>query len=395
MSGPDRGGAPMIYLDNAATSWPKPESVYETLGSFLRTAGANPGRAGHRMAVEAAETISRTRRSIALLLNANEPEQIVFTANATDSLNLAIHGLLRSGEHAITSSMEHNSVIRPLRAHERHDGELTIVSANELGVIDPVAVEDAMRPNTRLIAVTHASNVTGAVLPIAELAEIARRHGTLLLVDAAQTIGARTIDVQALGVDLLAFPGHKGLLGPTGTGGLYIGPRVDLERFEPLRSGGTGIHSEDDDQPMTLPWRYEAGTVNTVGIAALGAGVSYVLERGVEAIGEHEEALMDRLKAGLRATSGVRLFETEPGVLPAAVVSFTIEGWRPADAGAVLDTSFDIACRVGLHCAPLAIATIGAGERGTIRFSPGPFTTQEDIERALEAVAELAASPME
>ena len=384
----------MIYLDNAATSWPKPESVYETLNTFLRTAGANPGRAGHRMAVEAADVIGRTRQSLARLMNAESAERVVFASNATDALNLAIRGLLRPGDHAITTSMEHNSVIRPLRQHERDGGELTIVRANPLGSVDPGAIESAIRPDTKLIVVTHASNVTGAVMPIAEIAQVAREYDLLLLVDAAQTIGARDIDVQALEVDLLAFPGHKGLLGPTGTGGLYIGPRVDLERFEPMRSGGTGIHSEDDAQPLALPWRYEAGTVNTVGIAALGAGVAYVLERGAGEIEAYEASLMERLKSGLRSTAGVRLFETEPNVAPAAVTSFEIQGWTPGDAGAVLDSSFDIACRVGLHCAPPAIETIGASERGTIRFSPGPFTTSDEIDQALAAVAELAESPM-
>jgi cysteine desulfurase family protein len=384
----------VIYLDNAATSWPKPETVYETLGGFLRVAGANPGRAGHRMAVEAANTVSSTRNAIHTLVNAESAERVIFTANATDSLNLAIRGLLRPGDHAITSSMEHNSVIRPLRDHERSGGALTVVWADECGAIEPARIEEAVRADTRLIAITHASNVTGAVMPIADIADIARRHNVLLLVDGAQTVGARAIDVQNAGVDLLAFPGHKGLLGPTGTGGLYIGPRVDLERFIPLRSGGTGVHSEDDAQPLELPWRYEAGTANTVGIAALGAGVTYVSEQGVDALFHHERDLMIRMNEGLRSINGVHLFETSPSVPAAAVCSFTIDGWEPGDAGAVLDSSFEIACRVGLHCAPLAIETIKAGPRGTIRFSPGPFTTSEEIDQAIEAVAELAESPL-
>lgn len=384
----------MIYLDNAATSWPKPEPVYEALGNFLRTAGANPGRAGHRMAVAAAESIARTRRQIATLINAELPDRVVFTHNATDSLNLAIHGLLGPGDHAITTSMEHNSVIRPLRALERQGMSLTVVAADHFGVVDPAAVEAALRPETRLIAMTHASNVTGAVMPIADIAEIARRHNVLLLVDAAQTVGAREIDVQSLGVDLLAFPGHKGLLGPTGTGGLYIGSRVDIEQFQPLRSGGTGVQSEDTEQPLALPYRYEAGTVNTPGIAALGEGVSFVLNRSVAQIAADEEARMTQLRDGLRAIEGVRLFEISPRAEQAAVLSFVIDGWTPADAGAVLDQTFDIACRVGLHCAPLTIETIGAMPRGTIRLSPGPFTTEDDIDGAISAVGELAASPL-
>jgi cysteine desulfurase family protein len=384
----------MIYLDNAATSWPKPERVYEVLGDFLRTAGANPGRASHRMAVAAAETVAQTRRLIADLINAEAPERVVFTHNATDSLNLAINGLLRPGDHAITTTMEHNSVMRPLRALEREGVGLTVIQADPHGFVDPSAVEAAIQPETRLIAMTHASNVTGAVMAIADIAGIARRHDVLLLVDAAQTIGARAIDVQRLGVDLLAFPGHKGLLGPTGTGGLYIGPRVDIEQFQPLRSGGTGVQSEDTEQPLVLPYRYEAGTVNTAGIAALGEGVAFVLDRGVEQIASEEEARMEQLRDGLRAIEGVRLFEVSPRAEQAAVLSLIIEGWTPADAGAVLDQSFDIACRVGLHCAPLTIETIGAMPRGTIRLSPGPFTTEDDIDGAISAVSELAASPL-
>jgi selenocysteine lyase/cysteine desulfurase len=290
--------------------------------------------------------------------------------------------------------MEHNSVLRPLRDHERDGGTLTVVRANERGWIDPTAIAAAIRPETALIALTHASNVTGAEMPIARIAEIARSHGILLLVDGAQTAGARRIDVQDLGADLFAFPGHKGLLGPTGTGGLYIGPRVDLGRLSPLRSGGTGIYSEDDEQPLDLPWRYEAGTLNTVGIAGLGRGVAWVLEHGPDLIDQREHALMKRLLNGLRDIAGVTVFETEPDTKPAAVCSFVIEGWTPADVGGVLDASFGIACRVGLHCAPMAIETIGAGPRGTIRFSPGPFTTKDEIDAAVSAVGELAASPL-
>lgn len=384
----------MIYLDNAATSWPKPESVYESLGSFLRQAGANPGRSGHQMAVAAAGAVAATREKIARLINAEEPERVVFTSNATDSLNLAINGLLKPGDHAITSTMEHNSIARPLKALATHGVETTHVRARADGYIDPGAIAAAIRPNTKLVALTHASNVTGALTPAAEIAEIARNSGALFLLDGAQTVGAVPIDVQQLGVDLIGFPGHKGLLGPTGTGALYIGPRVDLAEFTPLRSGGTGIFSEDDEQPLVLPYRYEAGTVNTSGIAALGEGVSYVLERGVDEIWAHESVITAQLVEGLRGIPGVTVFPVPQETGRAAVVSFVIDGWTPADAGAVFDQSFGIACRVGLHCAPMTIETIGALPRGTIRFSPGPFTTSNEIVEAVAAVQELAASPL-
>ena len=384
----------MIYLDNAATSWPKPEAVYEALGGFLRTSGANPGRSGHRMAVAAADTIARARQGVARLIGVVDPAQIVFTLNCTDSLNLALRGLLRPGDRVLTSSMEHNSVARPLHALARAGVDVVTLQADRNGWLDPEQVAAAAREGVTMIAVTHASNVNGALLPVANYAEIARSHDALLLVDAAQTVGAMPIDVEALGIDLLAFPGHKGLLGPTGTGALAIGPRVDLARFEPLRSGGTGIFSEEVDQPLALPWRFEAGTANTVGIAGLLAGVTAVEELSVAAIRSHETVQTARLVDGLRAIGGCTVFPVRDEATRAAVVSFVLDGWTPVDAGAVLDEAFGIACRVGLHCAPTACATIGAMPGGSIRFSPGPFTTDDQIEAAIEAVAELAAFPL-
>ncbi len=381
----------MIYLDNAATSWPKPDSVYETLGSFLRDSGANPGRSSHRMAIAAASAISETRAAIARLLGIDAPERIVFAANATDSLNLAILGLLKPGDRVITTSMEHNSIRRPLRALQDDGVEVVTVRASTSGIVDPAGVE-SVAAGAKLFAVTHASNVNGAMQPIPDLAEIAHRAGALLLVDGAQTLGAMPVEPEKLGIDLLAFPGHKALFGPPGTGGLYIGPRVDLESFKPLRSGGTGISSEDDRQPLSLPFRYEAGTANTLGIAGLGAGARFVEEIGLESIESRHRSLTDRLVDGLSRIDGVRVFDA--GSSRAAVVSFTIEGWTPAEAGSVLDQSFDIACRTGLHCAPDACATIGAGANGTIRFSPGWFTTGDEIDSAVSAVAELASSPL-
>jgi len=346
------------------------------------------------MAVAAASAIAACRSGIADLINAKTSDRVIFTASTTDSLNLAILGLLKSGDHAITTSMEHNSVTRPLRLLERNGVDLTIVDAEFDGWVDPKRIEEAIRSNTKLIAATHAANSTGAIMPIAEFAEVAQKHNVLLLVDGAQTLGAIPVDVQSLGVDLYAFPGHKGLLGPPGTGGLYIGPNVDLEEFTPLRSGGTGVHSEDDEQPLVLPFRFEAGTVNTAGIAALAKGVEYVAERTIADIAAQEYRLMGQLLDNLAAIDGVHIFPAPEQTGRAAVVSFVINGWTPADAGAVLDESFDIACRVGLHCAPMAIRTIGAMPRGTIRFSPGPFTTDEEIDQALVAVKEIAASPL-
>lgn len=382
----------MIYLDNAATSWPKPQVVYDTLCSFLQEAGANPGRSSHRMASAAARTITETRVLIARLLNAESPDRIVFTANATDSLNLAILGLLRPGDRVITTSMEHNSVRRPLKVMRGEDVDVIPVRAAPSGVVDPAEIAMVAK-GARLIALTHASNVNGAIQPIAEIAQIAHKEGALLLVDGAQSVGAMPVDVQALGIDLLAFPGHKGLYGPPGTGALYVGPRVDLGAFRPMRTGGTGVNSEDDMPPQMLPQRYEAGTLNTLGIAGMRAGAMFVDQSGLEAIARHHGALIDRLVDGLSAVEGVKVY-VGPALARAAVVSFTIAGWQPAEVGGVLDQSFEIACRTGLHCAPDACETIGAGPNGTIRFSPGWFTTTDDIDAAVTAVAEIAAAPL-
>ncbi len=268
----------MIYLDNAASGWPKPPEVLEAMAHFMREVGANPGRSGHRLAIEAARIVYGTREALATLFGAADPLRIVFAANATEALNLALSGLLRRGDHVITSSMEHNSVMRPLRALQRRGVELSVVHCTPEGLLDPREIEAVIRPNTRLIALIHASNVIGTLLPIAEVGRIARRHGLLFLVDAAQTAGAVPIDVEADAIDLLAFTGHKALMGPQGTGGLYIGPRVALDELEPILRGGTGSHSESEEQPGFLPDRYESGTLNGVGLAGLGAGVRFLLD---------------------------------------------------------------------------------------------------------------------
>lgn len=383
-----------IYLDNAATSWPKPPAVYETLGTFLQDAGANPGRAGHRMAAAAAAAVANTRLGLARLINAESPDRVIFAHNATDALNLAILGLLRPGDRAVTTSMEHNSVTRPLGMAAAAGSHVIKVECPPDGVVRLDDIAGAVRDGARLIAVTHASNVTGAIQPIAAIAEIAHAAGALVLVDGAQTVGAAPVDVQALGIDLLAFPGHKGLMGPPGTGGLYIGPRVVPREMSPLRAGGTGLRSEDDHQPDELPWRYESGTLNTVGIAALGAGVTWVSDTGIETIRANEAQHTSLLVSGLRAIPGVTVYHPGGDVLQtqAAVISFAVAGWDPAEIGAVLDQSFDIACRTGLHCAPDACRTIGASPGGTVRLSPGPFTTLSDIETTLSAINEIASS---
>jgi len=380
----------MIYIDNAATSWPKPEIVYETLANFLRTAGANPGRGNHIMSTRAAAAIDETRLRLARLLGVADPRRVIFASNATDALNMAIKGILRPGDHAITTAMEHNSVRRPLHALEASGVTVTKIPTDAEGFVNPEDFEAALRPNTRLIAMTHASNVNGAIQRVAEVARIAHEHGVLLLVDGAQTVGAMPVTMESTGADLLAFPGHKGLLGPTGTGGLVIGERVSTDILATTREGGTGGNSEEDVQPAELPGRYEAGTLNTVGIAALGAALDVLTETGVAAVEAHERDVTTRLIDGLNRISGIEVLSPESPTRRVAVVSFTVDGWEPADFGAALDSNFEIACRTGLHCAPDACAALGAFPRGTIRMSPGFYTTNEEVDRALEAVDELA-----
>lgn len=384
----------IIYLDNAATSWPKPEAVYRAMDDFLRTKAANPGRASHRMAVEAAGVVQRARVRLSQLFNGGDPSRVVFACNATHALNLGLKGLLRPGDHVVTTSMEHNSVRRPLRALEDSGVAVTRVLCSGTGLVDPREIERAITARTRMLVVGHASNVTGAIQPVREIGGIARSRDLLFLVDAAQSAGVLPIDVEADFIDLLAFPGHKGLYGPPGTGGLFVGRRVSLADLLPLQEGGTGGNSEEDVQPMEFPSRYEAGTLNTVGIAGLDAGISFLMETGIERVAEHERTLATVLIDGLRSMPGVTVYTPEEEARRLAVVSFRMEGWDPADIGVVLDQSFGIACRTGVHCAPDAIRTIGAWPEGTVRLSPGYFNTREEIEGCLRAIAQVASSSL-
>jgi cysteine desulfurase family protein len=315
---------------------------------------------------------------------------VVFGANVTEALNLALRGFLRPGDHVVTSSMEHNSVMRPLRALEQRGVELTVVNCSPHGFLDPVGVEAALRPNTSMIVLNHASNVVGSLLPVAEVSQIARRHDLLLLVDTAQTGGAYPVDMQADGIDLLAFTGHKGLCGPMGTGGLILGERVDETRLEPLKQGGTGSRSEREEQPDFLPDMCESGTPNTVGLAGLEAGVRWVLERGVASIRDHEIFVTQRLLGGLAEIRGVTVYGGLDARRQTATVSFNVAGLAPSEVGLRLDEEHSVLCRVGLHCAPAAHKTIGTFPDGTVRFGLGAFNKLEEVDIALNAIQELA-----
>jgi cysteine desulfurase family protein len=380
----------MIYLDNAATSWPKPPEVIRAMNDFLESAGGNPGRSGHRLSIEAGRSVYNARELLAELFNAPDPLKVIFTPNATYGINLALLGLLKTGDHVITSSVEHNSVMRPLRALECRGVNLTVVPCNPDGVLRVEDVNAAITPATRIVAVTHASNVTGTILPVSELADAAHRAGALLLVDAAQTAGVLPIDVQAMGIDLLAFTGHKGLQGPPGTGGLVIGERVRPQGMEPLVRGGTGSRSEFEIQPEDWPDKFESGTPNGAGIAGLGAGVRWVLDRGIAEIRGFEIELTRKLMEGLANISRVTVYGVRDPRHRVAVVSFTARGHRVSEIGLRLDEEYGIMSRVGLHCAPAAHRTIGTFPEGTVRFAPGIFTTAGEVLKATDAVLRIA-----
>jgi cysteine desulfurase family protein len=380
----------VIYLDNAATSWPKPDETWQAMEHFMRSVGANPGRSGHRLSIEAGRILIEAREALAALFGIDDPLRICFTRNATESLNLAICGMLQPGDHCVTTSMEHNSVMRPLRALEQEGLGLTVVPCSPQGELDPQEVEKAIKKNTRLITLTHASNVVGTVMPVAEVGKIAHDRGVPLCIDAAQTAGAFPIDVEAMKIDLLAFTGHKSLCGPQGTGGLYI--REGLEEvIEPLMRGGTGSRSEFQEQPDFMPDKYESGTPNTVGIAGLGAGVRFCLAQGVARIRAKEEGLTRMLLEGLGSTPDCVLYGSGHAEAQIAVVSFNITDRTPSEVTMELDEEFNIMSRPGLHCAPLAHQTIGTSPQGTVRLSAGYFTTDEEIAVALEAVGKIAA----
>ena len=377
----------MIYLDNAATSFPKPEPVYQALDRFARQSLANPGRAGHKMALAAERALDDCRHLLNQLFHGEGPERFIFTLNCTDGLNMAFKGVLTEDDHVITTDLEHNSVSRPLRALELA-GRITLtrIKADGGGTINPDDLRKAITPRTRLIALTHASNVLGAVQPIAEVGRIARERNLLFLVDAAQTAGVVPIDVQSSFIDLLAFPGHKSLLGPTGTGALYVGPRA---RVGAWREGGTGGDSSSETQPREFPHFLEGGTPNVLGVAGLAAGIKYVQERGLEKIHEHEMELTERLWRRLDEIGGVQVFGHREMKKRVGTLSFRSETLLAAELGGILDQAFDIAVRPGLHCAPYIHRAIGTFPDGTVRVSPGPFNTPEDIDQLARALAEI------
>jgi len=374
----------VIYLDHAATSWPKPPAVLAAVEQMLTMPTGNVGRSSFDQALKASEILQECRENLAQLIHAPDPLRICFTANATEALNMALKGVLRPGDHAICTSMEHNAVWRPLVALREHNVDFSIAQADAQGVVTAESIAQLIRPNTRLIAVNHASNVNGAIQPIAEIGALAHSRGILFLVDGSQSIGSIPLDVQAMQIDLLGFPGHKALLGPQGTGGLYVGANVDLR---PLREGGTGTLSELSSMPHFLPDRLEAGTMNLPGIAGLNQSVLHLLRIGIEEIQRHEQKLLHVLLSGLSEIKNVDL--TPAPALRVPTVSFNLRGSDPVFVAEQLDRDRAIACRPGLHCAHLAHQTLGTAPLGTVRFSLGYTSDSEEIASALDALQAL------
>lgn len=374
----------MIYLDNAATSFPKPESVYASMDRILREVGGNPGRASHRMALEASRVVFEARERVAELLGVTDSARVAFTKNATEAINIALKGLLRPGDHLVTSSFEHNSMARTITRLQSEGVEVTWVEPGPDGILDPDEVASAAVENTALVAVTHASNVFGTLQPVEDIGRRCREKGVLFMTDAAQTAGAVPIDLGSSSIDILAATGHKALFGPQGTGFLYLREGVEPG---PLIDGGTG----EPDTVLELPERLEAGTMNMPGIGGLGSGAEYLLAEGVEKVRAHELVMIERLLSGLEKMDKVRVVGSTDPEKRVSLVSFTIEGTTPAEAGRALDDDFGIMVRTGTHCAPMAHRQAGTFPDGTIRVSPGYLNTLEDVEAFLKAAAAMAA----
>ncbi|MCH7728031.1 MAG: aminotransferase class V-fold PLP-dependent enzyme [Planctomycetes bacterium] len=385
--------AQRIYLDNAATSWPKPDTVYDAVQHAMRTLGAPAGRGVYHEANEVERLVGDARRRIAAFIGAKHSNHIIFTFNGTDSLNMALFGVLRPGDHVVTSVVEHNSVLRPLRQLQtEHEISVTRVRCDSTGIINPDDIRAAIRPDSRLIAITHASNVTGAIQPVEEIGRIAANSDVLFLVDAAQSLGHIPVDVHQMNAQLVAAPGHKGLLGPLGTGILYIAESVE-DQISPLRFGGTGTQSDEDRQPDSMPDKFESGNLNVPAIAGLAAGVEFLENQGALEVRQHKRTLTEQLLDGLRSIDSVEVYGPSDIEKQVGVVSFKLAGLAPQELAMLLDTTYSIQVRSGMHCAPMMHQALGtADDGGTVRINPGVFTTAADLHTAIQAIAEIAAA---
>ncbi len=375
----------MIYLDYSATSWPKSETVLKAMSDFLRFDAGNPGRSGHALSMRAGMAILEVREQLADFFGLKNPMRMIFTQNATTAINTAIKGILNPGDRVIVSGMEHNSVMRPLISFGSSI-DLQIANCSRDGKLDLDDLEKKLKTKTRLVVINHASNVCGTIQNISEISKIVHEHGALLLVDSAQTAGVIDINVQEMGIDLLAFTGHKSFHGPPGTGGLVIHDDFDITQMRPLVHGGTGSLSKETAQPNSLPDKYQAGTQNSVGIVGLGQALKELKQTGLENIRSHEQKLTSLLRNGLNEIDGIKLYGTSVSAGSTSTVSFTLNDKDVSTVGQKLDEEFGILCRVGLHCAPVAHKTLGTFPEGTVRLAPGKNTTEEEIHQTIQAV---------
>lgn len=377
----------IIYLDHAATSWPKPPGVLQAMQVAMEESAANPGRGSHTMAVKASRVLFETRMKLSKLFHIKNANDIAFTPHTTMALNMAIKGLLKEGDHVVATMVEHNSVRRPLEYLKRTLGiTVDYVRVNGKGELNLIDVEKALEKPTRLVVCNHSSNLLGSILPVEEIGRLAHNHGAIFLVDAAQSAGILDIDVERMNIDLLAFPGHKALLGPQGTGGLYIAPHVDLE---PLLHGGTGSQSEEKEQPSVRPDRYEAGTPNTAGIAGLRVGLEKIIELTPKWIYTHEWNLTQQLMSGIEDIQGLSILGPDKGMPRTGIVSFVVKDIDSSEMAFRLDREYGIAVRAGLHCTPLAHYAVHTEKSGAVRASVGVSTTEAEVETLIKAVKQL------
>lgn len=379
----------LIYLDNGATSFPKPENVYRFMDRFYRNHGVSPGRSGYDLSIETGNVVEDTRKAMSQYFNGDDPNRLVFSMNSTDALNLAISGLLNPGDHVITTRLEHNAVLRPLYHQSKYNNvEVDYVPFDENGFVHPEDIADRFKSNTRLVVVNHASNVIGTVQPVKEIGSLCQDKGIIFLVDASQSVGKLPIDIVDSNIDIIAFTGHKSLLGPTGIGGLYVKEGIDIKH---TRAGGTGVKSAQRFHLDEYPYRLEYGTLNTIGIAGLFAGLNWVLEKGMETIHHHEMRLTEQLRDGLDKIDGVITYCADDLARHIGVLSFNISGFEAVNTGTILDGDYNIACRTGLQCAPLVHETLGTDTiGGTVRMGLGPFNTEEHVAKAVQAIGEIA-----
>jgi cysteine desulfurase/selenocysteine lyase len=377
-----------IYLDNGATSYPKPEEVYTFMDQFYRKFGVNPGRSGYDLCMEAGEIVEETRQMMTSFFNGSDPNRLCFSYNSTDALNIIIFGMLQKGDHAISTTIEHNSVLRPLYHQSQNGVEVDLIPFDEKGFVHPDDFKAKFKENTKLVIVNHASNVIGTIQPIKEIGEICRENGVPFAVDVSQSAGKIPVDIEKMNVDIVAFTGHKSLLGPTGIGGLYVREGIEIKH---TRAGGTGVRSAVRTHLYEYPYRLEYGTHNTSGIAGLNAGIRWIQDKGMEKLHDHEMKLTTLLRDGLKDVEGITLYCQDDLMNHISIFLFNVDGFEALNTGTMLDVDYNIACRTGLHCAPLVHEQLGLVEiHGGARFGIGPFNTEAHIQTAINAVKEIA-----